>query len=490
MIFNSYAFVLVFLPAVIIIYHLINSLEHYTASKVFLLAASILFYALNDIRALFILIIGIVFNYLTGLYLTRTSHSDTVRRIVLALGILINIGALIYFKYLGFFTGMINSLTGAKISIPDVIMPLGISYYTFSQISFITDCYKDPDTRYGFLDHALFVSFFPKISVGPIAFARDMVPKINESVRQKVNSDNMAKGIVFFAVGLAKKVLIADNLAPCVEWGFSNIQDLGSVNALIVMLSYTMQIYYDFSGYCDMAGAVCLMMNIDLPDNFNSPYRAVSIADFWKRWHMTLTAFFTKYVYIPLGGNRKGRVRTYVNMFVVFFLSGLWHGASYSFIVWGLIHGVGITLSKLLSDGMSRLPCAVRRFGTFVFVNIAWVFFRAPTLGEAVDFLKQLFSFRISAPNIELIAAGTPDEMQFLQWMILTGFNRTPYLSGCIILLGLLAVSVFISMYCRNCSQRKAVLKFNPRTAATTVILLTLSVLSLSRVSEFIYTNF
>ena len=256
------------------------------------------------------------------------------------------------------------------------------------------------------------------------------------------------------------------------------------------MLAYTMQIYFDFSGYCDMAKAICLMLNLDLPDNFLSPYRAVSVSDFWKRWHITLTSFFTRYVYIPLGGNRKGRARTYINMFIIFFLSGLWHGADYTFIVWGLIHGTGITLSKLLKNRMEKLPNVVRRAGTFIFVNLAWIFFRASDMTEACNFFRQLFSHSLVPVNIELVAKATPDEMQFLQWVILTGLDYTPYYSGCVIVIGFLLISVFISMYCRNATERLVSLKLNRRTSATTVILLVLSILSLSGVTEYIYTNF
>ena len=490
MVFNSYVFVLVFVPLVVTVYHFINSRGAYTAAKAFLLMASLFFYACDDLFSLIILIVSILMNYSIAGFLLKKEASPGSRRIFLSLGIILNICALLWFKYLGFFSDMINSLFNAGISVKSILLPLGISYFTFSQISYLVDRYREPEITYSLLDYSLYVSFFPKITVGPIALAGDMIPQFNDQSRKKVNPANLAGGLVIFASGLAKKVLLADNLAPYVTWGYSNIGVLGPVNALIVMLAFTMQIYFDFSGYCDMAKGICIMIGIDLPDNFLSPYTAVSVADFWKKWHITLTGFFTRYVYIPLGGNRKGTVRTYLNMFIVFFLSGLWHGASYNFIVWGLIHGVGITLSKLLKDRMIRLPKVIRQAGTFIFINITWVFFRASTLSEAMEFFRQFINFKNIPVSIELVAKATPDEMQLLQWLILNSGNKAPYLSGCIIIIGFLFICTFISMYCKNSQKRFETLKLSGLTVATTVILLVMSIISLSGVTEFIYENF
>ncbi len=490
MVFNSYVFVLVFVPLVVTVYHFINSRGAYTAAKAFLLMASLFFYAFDNPFSLIILLASILVNYFIADFLLKKEAQEGIRRLFLALGIILNICALLWFKYLGFFSDMINSLFNAGLKVKSVLLPLGISYFTFSQISYLVDKYREPESRYSLLDYSLYVSFFPKITVGPIALAGDLIPQFNDPSRKKVNPNNIAGGLVIFASGLAKKVLLADNLAPYVTWGYSNIGVLGPINALIVMLAFTMQIYFDFSGYCDMAKGICLMIGIDLPDNFMSPYTAVSVSDFWKKWHITLTGFFTKYVYIPLGGNRKGKVRTYINMFVIFFLSGLWHGASYNYIIWGLIHGIGITLSKILKDKTARLPKILRQAGTFIFVNITWVFFRAPTLSEAVEFFRQFINFKNIPVNIELVAKATPDEMQLIQWLILNSGNKAPYISGCIIIIAFLLICTFISMYCKNSVKRLETLTLSGLTVATTVILLVMSVLSLSGVTEFIYENF
>lgn len=524
MLFNSYSFVFVFLPAVVIVYHLLNGRECYAAAKAVLLIASCLFYCAGGIRAFLILSVSLAINYLIYKYLLSARLKDRLRRLFLASGIILNTGLLVYFKYLGFFADILNSLLKTGLPVREVLLPLGISYYTFSQIAFLVDGYRDPDTEYSLFDYALFVVFFPKISVGPITPAKDLIPQFNDTGRKKASYDNIAGGILIFAIGLAKKVLLADNLAPCADWGFSHINDLGTTNALIVSLAYMMQIYFDFSGYCDMAKGICLMLNIDLPDNFFSPYRAVSVADFWKRWHMTLTNFFTRYVYIPLGGNRKGKVRTYVNMFIIFFLSGLWHGAAYTFIVWGLIHGAGISLSKLLGDKTEKLPKLLRCAGTFIFVDLTWIIFRSEKLVYAIEFYRQLFSLKFLPVNIELVAKATPDEMQFLQWLILTSSGKAPYISGCVIVIGFLLIASAISVYCRNSTQRLTALlmpgtlkapagadtaaykdrdmvnadkrrdagtvRFGAGSVLTVVVLLVLSILSLSGVTEFIYTNF
>ncbi|HOO28249.1 MAG TPA: MBOAT family O-acyltransferase, partial [Lachnospiraceae bacterium] len=260
--------------------------------------------------------------------------------------------------------------------------------------------------------------------------------------------------------------------------------------ALLVMLAYTMQIYFDFSGYCDMAAGICLMLNIDLPVNFDSPYKAKSITEFWKKWHITLTRFFRVYVYFPLGGNRKGKIRTYINMFLIFFLSGLWHGAAYTFIIWGMLHGIGICLSKLLAKWTVKLPSFVRWLGTFLFVNITWIYFRAPDLASANAFIGQLFSFQFQPLSIALVAAATPAEANLAQWLIQNSSGSAPYYSGAVIILGVLVFSVFAGTVMKNTQERVQSFKASKGILAVTVLLLIWSILSLSEVSKFIYVNF
>ncbi len=244
----------------------------------------------------------------------------------------INLGILFFFKYFDFFLTNINKLFSQSFSYLNIILPLGISFYTFQQISYVADVYKGNAQAYNFIDYALFVTFFPQLIAGPIALHTEMVPQFQNKKNYAINTDNLAEGIYDFSCGLAKKVLIADKLGQAVDAGFASIENLTTGTAWIVMLAYTLQIYLDFSGYCNMADGIAKMFNFTLPVNFNSPYRSKSIPEFWQRWHMTLGRFLRQYIYFPLGGNRKGKFRTYLNTLVVFLISGLWHGANWTFI--------------------------------------------------------------------------------------------------------------------------------------------------------------
>lgn len=231
-----------------------------------------------------------------------------------------------------FFIENINSIFNASFELKNLLLPLGISFFTFQQLSFVIDNYKENIKEYSFRQYALFVVFFPQLIAGPIVLNNETIPQFEDKDKKKLSYENFAKGLMAFAFGLAKKVLIADSLENIVNYGFYNISGLGATNAIFVMLSYTMQIYFDFSGYCDMATGIAKMFNIDLPINFNSTYKSLSVTEFWKRWHITLSKFLRTYIYFPLGGNRKGTIRTYINLFIVFLVSGLWHGANYTFI--------------------------------------------------------------------------------------------------------------------------------------------------------------
>ncbi len=490
MVFHSYFFTLVFLPFVVVGYHMINKTNHFDIAKVFLLCMSLWFYSDQNIKALPVLVSSILLNYAIVMLLFREEYTPVVRKCALIAGIFLNLSSLIYFKYLGFFEVVFNRLLGMEFSYASLLLPLGISFFTFQQIAYLIDSHRDVTVRYRFLDYALFVSFFPKITVGPIALSTELIPQFNDSLRKKVDYASLSKGLVSFSFGLAKKVLLADTLASYADWGFSNIASLGSSNAFLVMLAYTMQIYFDFSGYCDMASGICLMLNFDLPANFDSPYKAKSIAEFWKRWHITLTRFFRTYVYFPLGGNRKGRLRTYFNMFFIFFLSGLWHGAAYTFLIWGMIHGIGICLSKLLAKWTGRLPGFLRWLGTFLFVNLAWIYFRAPDLATANAFMEQLFSFQFLPIDIKLVVAATPAEANLLQWLIGQSSGGMLYYSGLAVILAVLAFSVFAGTTMKNTQERIRNFRPSKGILAVTVLLLVWSVLSLSKVSTFIYVNF
>lgn len=274
-------------------------------AQIFLLCMSLWFYAYFNLEYLLIILISIISNYMFYLFFDR-AREKKVRKVLLFLALATNIGVLFYFKYYNFFIENINILLKQDFPSQMILLPLGISFFTFQQISFVIDAYKEEMPRYGFINYASFVTFFPQLIAGPIVTHDELIPQFLDDSRKYFSWDNFAKGIYIFTLGLSKKVLIADTFGNAANWGFSNITELDTTNAALTMLFYTIQIYFDFSGYCDMAIGIGRMMNIDLPLNFNSPYKSLTITEFWNRWHMTLTRFFTKYIYIPLGGNQGG----------------------------------------------------------------------------------------------------------------------------------------------------------------------------------------
>ena len=492
MVLPSYSFIFIFLPITLILYWIANMRNLYTAGKIVLLTSSLVFYALLSpgIRGLVALIASSGVSYLIANFALTPTRSQAVRKFFMITGVVVNIAFLIYCRYLSYIEQLSLQAGGPSFTFNAIVVPVGISYFTFSQIAYIVDSYRDPEISCSPLDYLLFISFFPKITVGPIALTTEMIPQFNDISRKQINYDNMAKGFCRFTLGLSKKLLLADNLGKFVDIGYANIPNLGTSNSILVILSYTLQIYFDFSGYCDLASGICLMLNMDLCENFDGPYRSLSITEFWKRWHISLTRFFRNYLYIPMGGNRKGKVRTYLNNFFIFLVSGLWHGAATHFVLWGAIHGIGIVISKLISPVSTKVPKFIRWMTTFVFVNLAWVFFRADDTTVALDMLRQLFTGGFVPLNSALIAACIPTECQLLQWIILKVAPDFTYYSGCIIWILLVMIAMYFSAYSKTTRERCDMLKVSGKKVAVTVILFTWSILSLSEVAEFIYVNF
>ena len=397
MLFNSYIFIFAFFPLVLLGYFGLNHFQKYTAAKIFLIITSLYFYGYFNWWYLLIIVSSVVLNYSFSRIMLRDKTSKGVRKTIFISALILNIGSLFYFKYYDFFIGNVNLLFHSDFPLLHLLLPLGISFFTFQQLSYMIDSYKRDEkiAEYNFFDYALFVTYFPQLIAGPIVTHDEMVPQFADLSKKRFNADNFAAGLYAFAFGLSKKVIIADAFGLLVNQAFSDVSALGTVNAVLAMLAYTFQIYFDFSGYCDMATGIGKMMNIDITMNFNSPYKALTIVDFWKRWHITLTRFFTRYIYIPLGGNRKGTVRTYVNIMIVFLVSGIWHGANWTFIVWGVVHGIANVLTRMLdkttgifSKRSNKAINVSSWFLTFMFVNLAWVVFRA-------DFHRQRSCFKL-----------------------------------------------------------------------------------------------
>ncbi|GHV04586.1 peptidoglycan O-acetyltransferase [Campylobacterota bacterium] len=295
-----------------------------------------------------------------------------------------------YFKYTDFFLDNFNGIFGASVPLPHIVLPLAISFFTFQQIAFLVDTYREK-ASYDFITYALFVVFFPQLIAGPIVHHKEMMPQFVSKKNLIVNYRNIAAGVFIFTIGLFKKVVIADTLALSATHGFDVAITLTMIEAWATSLCYTFQLYYDFSGYCDMAIGAALLFNIKLPINFNSPYKAINIQDFWHRWHITLSRFLRDYLYIPLGGNRCSKTRLYINLFIVFLLGGIWHGAGWGFVIWGALHGVAIVVHRFWHDRGFKMNAILGWFITFNFVNIAWIFFRAKDMHSAMNVLSGMF---------------------------------------------------------------------------------------------------
>jgi D-alanyl-lipoteichoic acid acyltransferase DltB (MBOAT superfamily) len=398
--FISHEFLEVFLPCAILAFYLCQAIRSWLGVLV-LLSASLIFCANNGVWQIALLTGSILFNFSIGLALNRLQKERAaVRKATLLGGVAVNLFVLGYFKYAGFLAAILNSALGAGLTDPHITLPVGISFYTFTQIAYLADVHAGRGPRAPSLwTYALFVTYFPHVVAGPIIHWREMMPQF-EAIALKARSlyfssehrGNICRGATLFGIGLAKKLLIADQLAPFVERGYAAAANIGCADAWLLSLSYTFQLYFDFSGYTDMAIGMSLIFGVQLPFNFNAPYRAVSIQDFWRRWHMTLSRWLRDYVYIPMGGSRGGAYMTLRNLFLTFLIGGLWHGASWTFVVWGVLHGAASCVHRLWSGAGFRLPTGLSVALTFLFVDVAWVFFRAPNISAAFDVLSAMAS--------------------------------------------------------------------------------------------------
>jgi alginate O-acetyltransferase complex protein AlgI len=416
MLFNSYTFLFLFLPVTLGVYHLLGG-EKLRAVRIgWLVVASIIFYGYFKWSYLIILLASIIFNYYWSDLIWRFKH-----RALLVFGVAFNVLLLVYYKYAGLLTVTANEL-GFNAPIINVLLPIGISFFTFQQISFLVDTYKGEQVDRSFLDYCLFVTFFPQLIAGPIVHHKEMMPQFaNKAVR--TSSVDIALGLSIFIFGLFKKVVLADNVAVFATPVFS-MADSGHtllfLDAWIGTIAYTLQIYFDFSGYSDMAIGLGRMFGIVLPLNFNSPYKSVSIADFWRRWHMTLSRFLRDYLYIGLGGNRHGKFRRYLNLLLTMLIGGFWHGAGWNFLLWGGLHGMMLVIHRLHEEYIKRyfsIPKALAVALTLFCVMMAWVPFRAATLDGAWNMLSAMFGAREIGMHTSIIV-----KKDALPWILLLGW--------------------------------------------------------------------
>jgi len=606
MLFNSYIFILLFLPLAIAGYYLCNHFEAYRLGKLYLIGMSLWFYGYFNISYLPIIVLSVLVNF--GLYsiikraysipdiiqnasldcekIVRNSNEYSsyttdnnkittemliaksgfdkfkklkyeatnaekpsffkiitpenkklILKFTLITGVILNIGALFYFKYFDFFIENTNALFSTDFVLKYLALPLGISFFTFQQVGFLLDAHRGEALGYDFIDYALFVTFFPQLIAGPIVNHDEMIPQFQDMGLKKPDWERASKGIYRFALGLAKKVLIADVVGRGVAYGYGRFfldteleglsfteqvrlmadgSGLTTGTLVLVLISYMIQLYFDFSGYCDMASGAALMMNIKLPDNFNSPYKSVSVPDFWKRWHITLTRFLTRYIYIPLGGNRKGKVRTYINIMAVYIISGMWHGAGWTFLLWGTLHGGFLCIERavgnfyrdikvkfehkkvenncqaalnkshimemLIYHGIKYLLITIN----LVLFALLLVVFRSESLTQMCAVFTRLCQGSMAVPMEFFRQYNMPEFFYVLKVLGLNADSQIP----AIIALGLIVVSMIIAVFFKNTIELERDFKPTVINGVITVVLILWCLVSLSQVSTFLYFDF
>ncbi len=503
--FNSFSFILIYLPLVLIVWYGLNKIEKWKLADIFLIAASLILYGFFSVNFVIILLASSLVNYLLS--------KKIENKPVLISSICLNLLLLGYFKYSNFFISNINSVLNKDFSELNIILPVGISFYTFSQIAFLIDQYREKNNtlnveeRLGnvsFSEYFLYITYFPKIVQGPIALPYEIISQFRDRTRRIANPANFRIGVELFIIGLSKKVLLGDNLSKIVDYGFRYTYYMDTITGLLVLLSYTFQLYFDFSGYCDMAEGVSIMLGIELPQNFDSPYKAISVRNLWQRWHMTLTRFFVRYVYIPLGGSRKGNLRTALNVLIIFILSGFWHGAGWTYICWGLLMGLMVVWDDLgiiavtgdikkhyllRNKPLFVIPKWLGNIFTFIVFQISLVFFRSQDLKYAIQFFKQLFIF--TWPGFMYKTSEMLDISE--NYLIITATNLfAKQYTSIIYVISWLILLVISAIVILNKNARKIAYKGIPskKYTAFLIILFVWSFISLSQVSTFIYFQF
>ncbi len=482
MLFNSFTFVFFFLPIVFGIYFFLNRFRLTLLSKGFLVLSSLFFYSWWNILYLPLIIFSMIFNFSVGRELGRVVGFKS-KKLLLTMGVISNLALLGYFKYSDFLISNINFVFDSSVSLLNLTLPLAISFFTFQQIAYLVDSYRGEVNEVDLLNYSLFVTFFPQLIAGPIVHHSEMMPQFVRHRTKVLSSKNVTLGIFVFAIGLFKKVVIADTFAVWASTGFDVADKLYFIEAWITSLSYTFQLYFDFSGYADMAIGIALMFNIRLPINFNSPYKSLDIQQFWRSWHMTLSRFLRDYIYIPLGGNRTSELKTQSNLLITFMLGGVWHGAGWTFIVWGVMHGLALVVHRVWQKGKFRLNKFFAWFVTFNFVNIAWVFFRATSFDDAIKVLRGMFL--LEGINLPRVLEERLSHYPFIEF---SGFLSQ--VKGDMATFVWLFVGLFVVTVLPNTEKLRE--SFKPSVIRLVFIfaILTYAMMSMNKSTEFLYFNF
>ena len=516
MLFNSYFFILVFLPVTLLVFFVLGKRGEKRPAISWLVAASLFFYGWWNPAYLGLIVASILFNYSVGTVLSNQQRWLATRKVALIVGIATNLAILAYYKYANFFLDSLNTAFGTGYGLSEIILPLGISFFTFTQIAFLVDAYRGEVREYNFLHYSLFVTYFPHLIAGPVLHHKEMMPQFGHPNIFRFDSLNFSAGLTYFILGLFKKVILADGIASYGSPVFAAAaagQSLSSIDAWGGALSYTFQLYFDFSGYSDMAIGLALMMGVRLPLNFNSPYKAVNIIEFWRCWHMTLSRFLRDYLYISLGGNKKGETRRYLNLMITMLLGGLWHGAGWTFVIWGGLHGFylmvnhawhvlrrrlghDLNVSTWWSRGLATLL-------TFIAVVVGWVYFRSDNLDTAHHLLGRMGS--LSGLQLSPFYSGLIMDSSLGRLAELAGLQVTAEL----LLAIALATVGGVAFLAPNTQEILGRFYWQPRGSMESVpagvaglwsphllwagvicIAATLSLLGLSQVSEFLYFQF
>ncbi len=509
MLFNSYTFIFIFLPLALLLFHGLRRTGFERGSILVLTLMSLVFYGWWNARYLLLLVPLMFANFAVATRIApRGGQRPAAAKLLLMFGLAFNLAALGYFKYANFFLDNVNSLLGLDLFLEKIVLPIGISFFTFQKIAFLVDAYNGKVERFNLLDYSLFVAFFPQLIAGPIVHHSEVMPQFRKA--GSVPADYFALGITIFMIGLAKKVLFADTAASYASPQFAAVATGAKLDLLAAWsaaFAYTAQLYFDFSGYSDMAIGGALLFGIRLPVNFNSPYKSASIIEFWRRWHISLSRFLRDYLYIPLGGNRKGRTRRYGNLLITMLLGGIWHGAGWTFAIWGALHGLYLTINqawRMLNEKQSFLPEPSnglgRRIGqvtTFLAVVVAWVFFRSENVSSAVEMLKAMAGDNgITVPaSIAGLAAGFPKS----QGPIDSGIALLVSLFFLVIawtapntqqLTGYVGPTGVYSSDDETETEKAGLWKFSPAWAVAVGCLFGVTLLFMTKVSEFIYFQF
>ena len=513
MLFNSYFFIFVFLPVTLAGFFLIGGMGRHRIAMTWLVGASLFFYGWWNPSYLGLIIFSILFNYAIGVSLSRTAqngHSKTI----LIVGVTINLLLLGYYKYTNFAISTLSDIAGTNWHIQTIILPLAISFFTFQQIAYLVDAYRSETREYNFLHYCLFVTFFPQLIAGPIVHHKEMLPQFAKNSIYKIKYQHIAIGLSIFFIGLFKKVILADNFALYATPVFNAAEHRENIDFFMAWqgaFAYTFQLYFDFSGYSDMAIGIARLFGIKLPINFNSPYQARNIIDFWRRWHITLSRFLRDYLYFALGGNQKGKIRRYVNLLITMVLGGLWHGAGWNFIIWGALHGSYLVVNHFWRTiwkwgrGNTFYQFSSRIL-TFLAVVISWVFFRAETFQGAT----YLLGCMVNLPNsFAGPLSSLKPALEAIGFGFTGGYLAHEHITGVLWLL----ISLLVIWYWPNtqqllshyqpCYEKSGVtnksngswklpLKWRPTPlwAVTLSIVTIISLLSLSQISEFLYFQF